>query len=250
MRVRLAIGLGLLVIVGSLVAVLSKSEQRLAATNSFVRVSGADVPISGDRRCPRTRPPRGALPPLVPRRDSLCGRRGRRAARRKGACQAESIPAETVSLRVYAGVPAGRTGPLDVTIREGGRIVSRATFGVVRDGRPATAELSPPVPQEIVPAEVCFRNRGRATVRLAGNRTALKFGGANPYGLEFGDQPRIDYLRPGEESGWALAGTVADRFGRVKASFFGSWTMWAVFGLVGLSWAAAVVLMLRRLPAR
>jgi hypothetical protein len=246
MRVRLAIGLGLLLIVGFLVVVLSKSEQRLAATNSLVRVSGADVPIAGGRRCPRARP----LPPLAPPRTSACAQGARRATRRKDACQAESVPAETESLRVYAGVPAGRAGPLDVTIRRGGRIVSSATFGVVRDGRPATAELSPPVVEEIVAAEVCFRNRGRATVRLAGDRTAVKFSGANPYGLEFGDEPRIDYLRPGEESGWSLAGTVADRFGRVKASFFGSWTMWAVFTLVAVSWVAAVVLMLRRLPAR
>jgi hypothetical protein len=245
MRVRLAIGLGLLLIVGSLVVVLSKSEQRLAATNSLVRVSGADVPLSGGRRCPTAKP----LPPIAGPRISGCARGARRAARRN-ACQAESVPSETDSLRVYAGVPAGRAGPLDVTIRRGGRIVSSATFGVVRDGRPATAELSPPVSEEIVPAEVCFRNRGRATVRFAGDRTAVKFSGANPYGLEFGDEPRIDYLRSGEESGWGLAGTIDDRFGRVKASFFGSWTMWAVFALVGVSWVAAVVLMLRRLPAR
>jgi hypothetical protein len=215
MRVRLAIGLGLLLVLGSLVLVLSKSEQRLAGTNAQVKVSGNDVPI----------------------------RRGERR------CQPESVPAPAAYLRVFVGVPAGSTGPLEVTIRQRHRTVSRGSFGRVYDALPATAELSPPISNEIVPAEVCFRNTGRRTVRLAGDRTALKFSSANPYGLTFNDEPRIDYVRPGKESGWALAGTVADRFGRSKTSFFGSWTMWVVFALVGGTWVAATVLLSRR-PSR
>jgi hypothetical protein len=211
MRVRLAIGLGLFLVVGSFVIVLSKSEQRLAASNSQVSLSGNDVRLPGHKR----------------------------------ACQPESVPAQTAALRVFVG---GSGGPLDVDIRQGKRIVAQGSFGAVLDGLPATARLSPPLRTEIVAAEVCFRNRGRKTVRFAGDRTPIRFSAANPYGLLLDDEPRIDSLRPGEESGWELAGTVAERFGRAKASFFGSWTIWAVLGLVGATWAVACGLMLRRLP--
>jgi hypothetical protein len=213
MRVRLAIGLGLILVLGLLVAILSKTEQRLAGTNAQVKVSGNDVPIRG----------------------------------RKVACQSENVPATAAALRVFVG---GDGGPLEVSIRQGNRTVARGRFGFVLDGLPTTAGLSPPVSRDIVPAEVCFRNRGRRTLRLAGDRTPLKFSGANPWGLVFADKPRIDYLRAGEESGWALAGTVADRFGRSKTSFFGSWTMWVVFALVAATWATAGGLLLRRLPSR
>jgi hypothetical protein len=216
MRVRLAIGLGLLLVLGALVIVLSKSEQRLAGTNALVRVSGNDMPIPG----------------------------------RKSVCQPESVPADTTSMRVFVGTRGKRAGPLDVSIKQGGRVVSLGSFGRVRDGLPATAKLSPVISEEHVPARVCFHNRGRAAVHLAGDRTPVPGSGANPYKVTFADEARIDYVRPGRESGWALAGTVADRFGRAKTSFFGSWTMWAVFALLGVTWAAATLLLLRRLPAR
>jgi hypothetical protein len=214
MRVRLATGLGLLLVLGSLVIILSKTEQRLAATNAMVRVSVNDKPIPGGER----------------------------------RCQPESIPSRATYLRVFTGAPAGRAGPLDVSIRQGPRRVSAGTIDRVRDQVPATTRLSPPIEDEIAPAEVCFFNRGRRIVRLAGDRTPARFSGTNPYGLVFADEARIDYIRPGEESGWALAGIVADRFGRAKTSFFGSWTMWTVFALVGASSAAAIVLVLRKLP--
>jgi hypothetical protein len=213
MRVHLAIGLGFILTLCSLLAILSKSEERLAGTNAQVKVSGNDVLI-----------------------------RGRRVA-----CQSENVPARAAALRVFVG---GDGGPLEVSIREGNRTVARGRFGFVLDRLPATAELSPAVNRDIVPAEVCFRNRGRRTLRLAGDRTPLKFSGANPWGVVFADEPRIDYLRAGDESGWALAGIVADRFGRSKTSFFGSWTMWAVFALVGATWVTASWLLLRRPPLR
>jgi hypothetical protein len=216
MRVRLAIALGLLVVLGWLAVVLSRTEQRLAWTNTQVNVSGNDVPIKG----------------------------------RKRACQPEAIPAKTAALRVFVGTRAGRAGPLEGSIRARGREVASGDFGMVFDGQPATAELSRTVRSEIPTARVCFRNRGRATVRLAGDRTPIRFGGVNPYGTVYDDEPRVDYLRPGEETWWSLAGTVADRFGGAKTTFFGPWTMWAVFALIGTIWLAAIVLMLRRLPAR
>jgi hypothetical protein len=215
MRVLMAVGVGLALVVGALLVVLSKSEQRLAGSNAQVRVSGNDVPLRGGKRH----------------------------------CQPEGIPPEAVEIRVFTGVPKGTAGPLDVVIRQGKRSISRGSFGQVEDGQPATTKLRPSVPREVTSGEVCLINRGDATIRLAGDRTAIRFSGANPYGILLADEPRVDYLRAGSESWWSIAGSVAQRFGLVKTSFFGSWTMWAIFGLVGATWIAAIAILLRRTPA-
>jgi hypothetical protein len=60
---------------------------------------------------------------------------------------------------------------------------------------------------------------------------------------------RIDvvYMRPGRESWWQLLGTLAERFGVGKASFFGTWTL-ALMALLLLGvWVAAVRLLVREL---
>ena len=60
---------------------------------------------------------------------------------------------------------------------------------------------------------------------------------------------RIDvvYLRPGRESWWQLLGTLDERFGLGKASFFGDWTLpVAALLLLGV-WVAVVRLLLREL---
>jgi hypothetical protein len=202
-------------VVGALVVVLSKSEQRLAGTNAQVRVSGNDVVIPG----------------------------------RKRNCQPDGLPEDTTAVRVFAGVPKGSAGPMDLVIKKGGRTVASGRFDDVQDGLPATTELSPPAGHEVTPVEVCVINRGKVTIRLAGDRTPVRFSGSNPFGILYNDEPRVDYLRAGEESWWSIAGLVADRFGRAKTSFFGSWTMWLVLALVGATWAAALVLLLRRRPA-
>jgi hypothetical protein len=215
MRVRAAIALGLVLVIGLLVVVLSRSEQRLSSSNAQVPFSGVDVPIPG----------------------------------RSEVCQPEGIGADTSALRVFVGTDAELAGPLGVSIRRGGRTVSRGNFGYVVDGAPARAELTPPMVSETSPVDVCFRNRGKREIRLAGDRTLPK-GPANPWGFVYADEPRIDYLRSGSESWWEIAGVVADRFGRSKTTFFGSWTMWAVFGLVGGTWALGIALLLRRQPAQ
>jgi hypothetical protein len=214
MRVRVAIVLGLVLVIGLLVVTLSQSKQRLSSSNAQVVVSGADVPIPG----------------------------------RSQACQPEGIAGDTSALRVFVGTEARLAGPLGVSIRRGDRTISRGSFGFVTNGAPARAELTPPIRTETTPVEVCFRNRGRAEIRLAGDRTPLR-GGANPAGFIFDDEPRVDYLRSGSESWWDIAGLVSDRFGRGKTTFFGSWTMWAVFALVGVTWAIGIALLLRREPA-
>ena len=213
-RVLLAISLGLVLVVGTLVVVLSQSKQRLADSNAQVRVSGNDVVLrGGDRNC-----------------------------------QPDEIPREAAQIRVFTGILRGAGGPLDVVIKQGDRQIARGSFGQVEDGLPATTDLTPMTTEDVTHGEICLVNRGQATIRLAGDRTPIRFSGSNPYGILQDDEPRVDYLRAGNESWWSIAGVVADRFGLVKTSFFGSWTMWAVFALIGATWIAAVLLLLRRAP--
>jgi hypothetical protein len=216
MRVRLAIAVGLILVAAAVAAKLSESTQRLSGSNTQVAISGNAVPVA----------PGGS------------------------SCQPEGIPEDTAELRVFPGAPAGVAGPLDATIADRGRTLARAAFGRVRDGIPATAALSRAIEAERPSARVCFHNRGRTELRLAGDRTPVLGSGANPYGTIFPDEPRVDFLRAGEESWWDLAGTVAERFGTAKTSFTGPWTLWAVLLLLAATWVATVVLLLRKLPGR
>jgi hypothetical protein len=210
-RVLLAISLGLLLVVGSLVAVLSQREQRLADSNAQVQVSGSEVILrAGDRNC-----------------------------------QPDEIPRDAAQIRVFTGIRRGIGGPLDIVIKKGERQIARGRFGQVEDGLPATADLVPSTSDDVTDGEVCLVNRGNTTIRLAGDRTPIRFSGSNPWGIVQADEPRVDFLRSGSESWWSIAGVVAERFGLVKTSFFGSWTMWVVFAIIATTWIAAVVLLLR-----
>ena len=95
-------------------------------------------------------------------------------------------------------------------------------------------------------ARVCVVNRGASPVELDGNQTAASAGfiSAPPGDI------RVDFLGRGSESWWSFAPAVADRFGLRKASFFGDWTMWAVFLLVGLTWVAGLLLLRREAGSR
>jgi hypothetical protein len=96
---------------------------------------------------------------------------------------------------------------------------------------------------------VCIRNDGAADGALLGDGhpaqagAALLIPGPNP-----GPQPyvrmRFEYELPDATTWWSFAPELAERFGLVKATFFGSWTMWvtlaALFALaLGTIWWAA-----------
>jgi hypothetical protein len=96
--------------------------------------------------------------------------------------------------------------------------------------------------REITEPVVCLHNAGTRRVRFAGNYTPLSPAAAQSRG---DDQIRYDFLRPGRESWWHLSPTVAARFSALKPTFVGSWTMWALLGVVAGLWAG-VILVLRR----
>jgi hypothetical protein len=195
-----------------LFAVVSDPGPRLAASNSKVVASGAVL----------------AVPPGGQR------------------CEAgQFLPAEARSLRVYAGADSGTAGePLLISIADP---VSREVLErrEVEGGYPlGTLDVPVDLRRELTDAEVCIENLGDASMVFAGNRTRL---GAEvlPH-VDRGEEGiRIDSLRRGEQSLWALAPTVAHRFAVFKPSVTEPWALWAVLALAVAASAAAVVVAAR-----
>ncbi|MDQ3644478.1 MAG: hypothetical protein M3356_03085 [Actinomycetota bacterium] len=204
--------------VAVLVIVLSTSDRRRAATNAFVRESGVQLRLlPGERHCQR-----------------------------------QDVPAHADAVRLFADPFVVTGGPLAVTVTEGGRLVSRGRATTGREG-PVAVGLAPAPGAEVPGAGVCITNRGVTPIELDGNQTPP--GGSSLDVLFEGqqrppDDVRVDFLRRGSESWWRFAPAIADRLGLRKAAFFGSWTMWAVFVLVALTWAAGLLLLRREAPGR
>jgi len=221
-RIALAIFLGLAIVAAGVVVTLSRSSPRLAGSNAIVERSGVSL----------------AVPPLGGVR-----------------CQDDEIvPRETAKLRLFFDTLDRPAGPVDVTISTGGRpgvpprVVAHGRVAApFRSGTQEVA-LSPRLSREVPGGRVCFVNHGRSAVTLSGNETPVSGSGANPSGSRLNDEPRVDYLYAAPRSWWSMAPTVARRFGLVKTSFFGSWTLWAVFGVLALLWAGTIVLLWRVVP--
>lgn len=213
MRAGAAIAATLVVAV--LVIVLSSSGRRLADTNARVNVSGVQLRLlAGERRC-----------------------------------QTQDVPSGAGVVRLFSGP---FVGPLEVTIVKDGRPVSSGRAASASAEGPVEISLEP-LEAEIPDARVCIANRGVAPIELAGNQTPLGGSSISPQFIGERlptDDVRADFLRRGSESWWSLAPVVADRFGLRKASFFGAWTMWAVFLLVGLTWIAGLLLLRREASSR
>jgi hypothetical protein len=208
MRQAVAIGVGVAVVVAGLVVLLSHREEHLAVTNSRVVASAVAVPV---------RPGEESCAPL------------------------SFLPTKVESARVYAGTYGAPGSPLELIVRANGRIATTGhVAGGYRNG-PLTIPIRPPR-RELVEPEVCLRNAGSRRVRFAGNVTPLNAAAAQGRG---GDRIRFDFIRPGRESWFSLSPTIADRFAMLKPTFVGPWTMWALFGVVALLWAGAIVLVRR-----
>jgi hypothetical protein len=208
MRQAVAIGVGVAVVVAGLVVLLSQREQRLAGGNSRVIASAVAVPVA-------------------PGRDSCT--------------KVPFLPTKVSSARVYPGTYGGPGSPLELTIRWGGRTVSSARVSGGYGNAPLEIPVRAPR-RELVEPVVCMRNAGSRRVRFAGHITPLNAAAAQGRG---GDRIRYDFLRPGRESWWGLSGTVAARFSRLKPSFVGSWTMWALFGVMAALWPASILILRR-----
>jgi len=205
-------------VVALLVIVLSSSDRRLADTNARVRESGVALRLlAGKRRCQR-----------------------------------QEVPAGAGAVRLFAD-PFVKSGPLEVTVFKDGRPLARARAPAPSPAGPVVLSLEPALEAEVPDARVCIANRGVTPIELDGNQTPP--GGSSLNVLFAGqqllpDDIRVDFLRRGSESWWSVAPAVADRLGLRKASLFGAWTMWAVFVLVGLTWAAGLLLLRREAAGR
>jgi hypothetical protein len=213
------VGLVVLGIVG--VAVVTDAHPRLAASNSQVLVSGVVLTVA-------------------PGEDH---------------CQAgQYIPEEVASLRVFVGTVDQVPGEaLLFSIADAsGAEIGRAR---VDDGYPLGA-LAVPIPSpehDLADGEVCIRNLGSRPVAFAGHRSPANADALQQQGddgpLDAIDEDiRIDFLRPHQESLWALAPEVAQRFSLFKPSFTGPWIMWVVLALAVVAGSSAVLLVVRQSP--
>jgi hypothetical protein len=145
----------------------------------------------------------------------------------------ELIPKDAAKLQLRVGTN-GRPAPaIRVTVRGG-------------DGRQVTAGRLPAGAREGYVA-IPVRQVGATT---PGTRVCIHVGGARTVLYGQASRIRLDWLRPGNESWFALIPVVAHRFALGKASLFGS--LWlVVIALVMVAAAAiAVRAVLREVTAR
>jgi hypothetical protein len=195
------------VVVAGFVVVMSQSEPRRAGTNSILGPSHAIVPPGGEL------------------------------------CQTDRVPAGSgaVAPRVVPEAPAGVTA----TVERDGQPIARGRAGRVVNGATLFG-FDRPIDRELQTATICFQNGGDATLRVYGD---IATGGPGASAPQFANGVpvlvRLDWYRPGSETGWQLMSDVADRNALLKAPFLGPWALWVALAvLLGLS-AAGVALVLR-----
>ena len=220
MRVKVAIGLALAIVGAGVLITLSLRAPREQGSNARVELSGVAVFVPGH---------------------------GRR-------CQyGEHVPGGTRAVRVFAMALRPPDGPLDLTVARPGRrgvpprVVGSARLPSGLSTLSTSAPLRPAIRSDLTDAQVCLYNRGGQAVAAAGTLTPILGSGANPFHNRLPDEARVDYMRGGNESWWSVSPAVADRLGLMQTSFFGSWTMWAMFAALAGLWAATIVLLVRNL---
>lgn len=203
MRERIAIGIGLAVVLAAVAAFVSVPRERENGTNSRVTASGIALELApGARRCQ----------------------------------VGELVPAQTRGMRVYLNTLGRRAGPVDVGVSGGGRVL-----GATLPRGPARGAVEidfPEVPRDLR-ATVCFVNRGATPVRMAGDLTEY-YPDRTPEPRP-GEDVRLDWLRHERVPLWSFAGEVARRFALFKAGWIGSWTFYLLIVAVGALGVAAVV---------
>jgi hypothetical protein len=147
-------------------------------------------------------------------------------------CQPDQpIEAGTGRVRLYARGLEPTTGPLDVTVESGGRVLGRGSvprMHVPETEKQVVARLDR-TQQRLPAATVCVTNRG-AGFAILGQPSAVATAAATaPPGAR---QPakfvllNFDFQLAHKKSWLSFSPTVSGRYGLVKATFFGSWTFW------------------------
>jgi hypothetical protein len=150
-------------------------------------------------------------------------------ADRQDFCQTMFVPGDADRIRMTIGSYDRPTPAIDVTVRraDGSVVASHRTAGGFTQGV-ATLALGTTTSGPLEGGRVC--------VRPAGSKIAL--GG-------FQNNARVEFMRPGHESYFALAGTMLHRFGLGKPDWQGTWPAIVAFALVVAAWVLTARVLLR-----
>ena len=185
----------------------------------------------------------------APRRAGINGIRGSALLGQTSAgaggtiCQrGELLPATTGAIRISLAGGAGPGPALGLTVTRAGRQLTRGEIAAGWSGRTVAIPVHE-LGRSVAGVRICVGVAHGGTVELRGSEGSGA--GVLPASLDGGPVPgrlRVEYLRPGRESWWSYAGTVAHRMGLARA-WTGSWVAWAVAALM----LAAAALSLGRL---
>jgi hypothetical protein len=146
-----------------------------------------------------------------------------------GFCQADTLFGGSAGLRVLA-LTGGKPGPaLSVIGAEGAQHLMQ---GGLPNGWHEGWIVIPTrrVPATVSNGDVCFVNHGSVPVTVMGYDRAVRF----------------EFLRPGSESWWSMASTIAHRMAVAKAGWIGAWTVWPVILVVVAAMGLSAWLLMRR----
>jgi hypothetical protein len=144
-------------------------------------------------------------------------------------CQPGLVPGDTAALRLRVDGGARPRPALAAAVLQGTRTVAS---GELLAGAPGIVDVPLSHVRHVVDqATTCVMNRGNTDVSLAGTPTPKQ-------GLV-----RMEYMRPGNESWWALLPTLVHRFGLGKSHWLGGWSLL----LVGLLMVASAGIAVRTL---
>jgi hypothetical protein len=146
-------------------------------------------------------------------------------------CQTrEVVPGDAAAVGLVLGTYGKRGQPVDITLTGGGATRSGHIEGGYGDGLRLVAPLSGPR-AEVGAAKLCVRNAGDAMIALGGVSAPQRIVGRHET-ADVEARIAVTWWRPGQESYWSIAGPMAERAGRAKAGWVGTWTIWGVLGVV------------------
>jgi hypothetical protein len=165
----------------------------------------------------------------------------------KELCQAgEYFERGTGRVRFFPDEHGGVVGPFEVTVLwDDGKRRERGTVAARDYERSEAAAVAIPELESAHPdGVVCIANRGAAGAGFYGDFIPVQAGSATQVPVPKQAPPpfirmHLDYQAPEASTWWSFAGTIADRFGLVKATFFGAWTFWvALIALLALGFGS------------
>ena len=209
---RVAFGLALLVVLVGAVAVVSSGRPHLAGTNNvFDSFPNLTVPAGGE----------------------ACARD-------------EIVPGDAAAVRVKVKPEGAPGGPVELRLEQGGRELARGSLAAGWLEGPVDIPIRPVVADTQAPVSVCFVNQGEPPMTLWGYGAPADGPRMVLDGVVTNERTRLTYLRPGEESGWDVAGAVVRRMGNGRGDLLGGWAFYGwLAALAGALAAAAAALLLR-----